>query len=83
MNVGSGPFLAFVRALTARCPDATARGLREVWDVVRFLREYAADWRAWLSAPPSFLVPYEEELRRQYLAPLARHEPARAPLAAG
>jgi fructose/tagatose bisphosphate aldolase len=68
VNVGSRPFVAFVRALAARCPDPV--GLTEVWDVVRFLGEYAADWRDWLGAPPSFLPVYEEELRRRYFGPL-------------
>lgn len=70
VNVGSRPFGAFVRALAARCPDPAALRLTEAWDVVRFLGEYAADWREWLATPPPFLCAYEDELRRRYFMPL-------------
>jgi fructose/tagatose bisphosphate aldolase len=68
VNVGSGPFAAFLRALQARSPDPVAIG--DVWDVVRFLDEYASDWRDWLERPRSFLGAYEDELRRRYFVPL-------------
>jgi fructose/tagatose bisphosphate aldolase len=70
VNVGSRPFAGFLRALTARCPEPAAFQPTEVWDVVRFLGEHAADWRDWLGSPPSFLPGYEDELRRRYFDPL-------------
>jgi fructose/tagatose bisphosphate aldolase len=75
VNVGSGPFAAFVRALTRRCPDIRAGGRMDVWEVVRFLGEHAADWRNWLDDPPPFLSAFEEEVRRRYFAPLRLDAP--------
>jgi fructose/tagatose bisphosphate aldolase len=68
LNVGSRPFQAFLRALESSCP--TPVRLDDTWDVVRFLAEYAADWRRWLAEPPSFLTAYQDELRRRYFIPL-------------
>ncbi|QJB26607.1 class II fructose-bisphosphate aldolase [Limnospira fusiformis] len=72
INFGKNPFLLFIDAISVNQIDSYhfKNKLHQPIYCMRFMEEYAEEWKDWIDHPPFFLEALQEEIDSSYFSPL-------------